>query len=173
MKVGIIGAGPAGITAAYQLSKRGVEVEVFEAGPNVGGLARTLDLWGQRVDLGPHRFFSKDRRVTRLWHEVAACDFKTVRRLTRIYYGGKFYNYPLKVSNAFHNMGVFNALQCALSYGKQVVVNFWHKPTPQNFEDWVVSAFGRKLFEMFFKSYSEKLWGISCQELDADRKSVV
>ncbi len=168
MKVGIIGAGPAGITAAYQLTKRGVEVEVFEASPNVGGLARTLDLWGQRVDLGPHRFFSKDGRVNRLWHEVAAGDFKTIRRLTRIYYGDKFYDYPLRAANAFRNMGLVNALGCGLSYGCQWIRNGWSKQSHENFEDWVVAAFGRRLFEMFFKSYSEKLWGISCQDLDAD-----
>ena len=168
MKVGIIGGGPAGITAAYQLAKRGIDVEVVEAGPNVGGLARTLDLWGQRVDLGPHRFFSQDGRVNRLWHEVAAGDFKTVQRLTRIYYGEKFYDYPLRAGNAFRNMGLVNALRCGLSYGSQWILNCGRKQTHENFEDWVVGAFGRRLFEMFFKSYSEKLWGISCHDLDAD-----
>ncbi len=168
MKVGIIGAGPAGITAAYELAKRGVAVEVFEAGPHVGGLARTLDLWGQRVDLGPHRFFSKDARVNRLWQEVAAGDFKIVKRLTRIFYDGKLYDYPLRPANALKNMGVLNAAACMTSYARQLLRNRGVRAEPATFEDWVVSAFGRKLFEMFFKSYSEKLWGIPCGELDAD-----
>lgn len=168
MKVGIIGAGPAGITAAYELAKRGVQVEVFEAGPHVGGLARTLDLWGQRVDLGPHRFFSKDARVNKVWHEVAAGDFKIVKRLTRIFYDNKFYDYPLRPANALKNMGVLNAVSCVASYGRQLIENRQIKDAPTTFEEWIVSTFGRKLFEMFFKSYSEKLWGISCNELDAD-----
>ena len=168
MKVGIIGAGPAGITAAYELAKRGVSVEVFEAAPHVGGLARTLDLWGQRVDLGPHRFFSKDARVNKVWHEVAAGDFKVVKRLTRIFYDGKLYDYPLRPANALKNMGVLNAAACVLSYARQLIENRKTKDAPATFEEWVVSTFGRKLFEMFFKSYSEKLWGIPCNELDAD-----
>ena len=168
MRVGIIGAGPAGITAAYELTKRGVRVEVFEAGPHVGGLARTIDLWGQRVDLGPHRFFSKDARVNRLWHEVAAGDFKVVKRLTRIFYDSKFYDYPLRPSNALKNMGVVSAVSCVASYARQLIVNRGLKDEPATFEEWIVSTFGRKLFEMFFKSYSEKLWGIPCSELDAD-----
>lgn len=168
MKAGIIGAGPAGITAAYELAKRGVQVEVFEAGPHVGGLARTLDLWGQKVDLGPHRFFSKDARVNKVWHEVAGRDYKTVKRLTRIYYDGKFYDYPLRPANALKNMGVLNAVACVLSYAKQLIENRKSSPAADTFEEWIVSTFGRKLFEMFFKSYSEKLWGIPCNELDAD-----
>ena len=168
MKVGIIGAGPAGITAAYELAKRGVQVEVFEAGPHVGGLSRTLELWGQRVDLGPHRFFSKNARVNKVWHEVAAGDFKVVKRLTRILYNDKFYDYPLRPANALKNMGVSNAVSCVMSYVRQLIRNRKIKNAPTTFEEWVVSMFGRKLFEMFFKSYSEKLWGISCDELDAD-----
>lgn len=168
MRAGIIGAGPAGITAAYELAKRGVHVEVFEAGPHVGGLARTLDLWGQRVDLGPHRFFSKDVRVNKVWHEVAAGDFKIVKRLTRIFYDNKFYDYPLRPANALNNMGVLNAAACVASYARQLVARRTSSEPPATFEEWIVSTFGRKLFEMFFKSYSEKLWGIRCSELDAD-----
>ena len=168
MKVGIIGAGPAGLTAAYELAKRGLHVEVFEAAPQVGGLARSLDLWGQRVDLGPHRFFSKDARVNRLWHEVAAGDFQTVKRLTRVFSGGKFYAYPLRPANALKNLGPVQAAACVASYLRQVLANRLPGPAPATFEDWVVAAFGRRLFETFFRSYSEKLWGIPCHELDAD-----
>ena len=165
MKVGIIGAGPAGITAAYQLAKAGVDIEVFEAGPSVGGLAKTIPLWNQRVDLGPHRFFSTDRRVNELWLEVVGNDYSMVDRLTRIYYDQRFYNYPLKIGNALGNMGPANAIRCLVSYFKEKLY-----PIEQDgsFEDWVVHQFGRHLFDIFFKTYSEKLWGISCKELDAD-----
>ena len=167
MRIAIIGAGPAGITAAYELAKAGTYVTVFEAGPYVGGLARSFDLWGQRVDLGPHRFFSNDTRVNRLWLEVAGKDYRMVDRLTRIYYAGKFYDYPLKAVNALVNMGPLQATACMVSYLRQ---KFGSSPddNEETFEDWVVSRFGRRLFEMFFKSYSEKLWGISCEDLDAD-----
>jgi protoporphyrinogen oxidase len=168
MKVGIIGAGPAGMTAAYQLARSGVRVEVFEASPHVGGLARTLDLWGQRVDLGPHRFFSRDHRVNHVWHEVAAGDYQVIKRLTRIYYDDKYYDYPLRPANALQNMGVVNAVSCVMSYARQRMRNLRHPAVPTTFEEWIVASFGAKLFGMFFKSYSEKLWGIRCDELDAD-----
>lgn len=164
-KVAVIGAGPAGITAAYQLAKGGVEVHLYEAGSKVGGLAKTIDLWNQKVDLGPHRFFSSDNRVNKLWLEVADGQYDMVDRLTRIYYKKKFYYYPLKPFDALKNLGVFEAGVCVLSYGKERL-----KPTKEDgsFENWVVGRFGRRLFEIFFKTYSEKLWGITCKELDAD-----
>jgi len=167
MRVGIIGAGPAGMTAAYELSKAGADVEVFERNSSVGGMARSLDLWGQRVDLGPHRFFSNDTRVNRVWLEVVAPDYDMVDRLTRILYKGKFFFYPLKPFNALANLGLLEAARCLLSYAKE-----WFRPTKlgvsPSFEEWVVSRFGRRLFSIFFKTYSEKLWGITCTELDAD-----
>ena len=165
MKVGIIGAGPAGITAAYQLTKAGIQTDVFEAGPSVGGLAKTISMWNQRVDLGPHRFFSTDRRVNEVWLDVLGDDYSMVDRLTRIYYDRKFYNYPLKIGNALKNMGPLDAAHCLGSYFLEKV-----NPTQQDgsFENWVVHQFGRHLFDVFFKTYSEKLWGISCKELDAD-----
>jgi protoporphyrinogen oxidase len=164
-KIAIIGAGSAGITAAYELTKAGMSVDVYEARDSVGGLAKTIDLWNQRVDLGPHRFFSRDKRVNELWIEAAHSDYVMVPRLTRIYYKGKFFFYPLKAFNALQNLGVFQATACLTSYIAERL-----KPTKQDgtFENWVVSRFGRKLFEIFFKTYSEKLWGISCKELDAD-----
>lgn len=165
MKVGIIGAGPAGITAAYQLAKAGINVDVYEASDAVGGLAKTVELWDQLVDLGPHRFFSTDRRVNELWLEVVGKDYSMVDRLTRIYYNQSFFNYPLKISNALGNLGPLDAVHCLTSYAKEKIA-----PTQQDgsFEDWVVHQFGRHLFEIFFKTYSEKLWGITCKELDAD-----
>jgi protoporphyrinogen oxidase len=168
MRVGIIGAGPAGITAAYQLAKAGVNVQVFEAGDTVGGLSRTFDLWGQKVDLGPHRFFSDDRRVNDVWLEVVGNDYRMVDRLTRIYYQNRFFHYPLKPMNALWNMGIGKAIQCLSSYAKERIRPSYSADQNETFESWVVVRFGRQLYEMFFKSYSEKLWGIPCDQLDAD-----
>lgn len=164
-EVAVIGAGPAGMTAAYALARDGVGVDVFEAGDQVGGMARSIDLWGQRVDIGPHRFFSNDRRVNALWLEVVGTDYRMVNRLTRIYYGGRFYYYPLKPFNALRNLGPIQATLCTLSFAKEKIA-----PTPDegSFESWVTRRFGRRLFEIFFKTYSEKLWGIGCDELDSD-----
>lgn len=161
----MIGAGPAGMTAAWRLAGAGVDVEVFEAGPRVGGLARTIELWGQRVDLGPHRFFSSDARVNRAWLEVVGDDYRMVDRLTRIYYRNRFFFYPLRPLDALANLGLPEAAACVLSYARERA-----RPGAQDgsFEDWVVSRFGRRLFEIFFKTYSEKLWGIACKDLDAD-----
>lgn len=164
-KIAVIGAGPAGITAAYELSKAGLEVHVYEAGDQVGGLARTIDLWGQRVDIGPHRFFSNDPRINLLWLEVIGQDYEMVDRLTRIYYKGKFFHYPLRVFNALKNLGIFEAARCMVSYGLERM-----KPAKPavSFEDWVSSRFGKRLFQIFFKTYTEKLWGIPCSELDPE-----
>lgn len=168
MRVAVIGAGPAGMTAAYQLAKEGVDVEVFEASDTVGGMARSFPLWGQTVDLGPHRFFSSDARVNRLWLEVVGRDYHMVERLTRIYYHCRFFHYPLQPVDALWNMGLVEAARCIGSYFKEKVLPSYHDQSQQTFESWVVGKFGRRLFEMFFKSYSEKLWGIPCEELDAD-----
>ena len=168
MRVAVIGAGPAGITAAMRLAQGGAQVSVYEAGDRVGGLARSFDLWGQRVDLGPHRFFSMDARVNRLWLDIMGRDYRMVDRLTRIHYRGKFYHYPLRPVNALANMGLLDATRCLASYLRERVAPTCDPQRDRSFESWVVSRFGRRLFDMFFKSYSEKLWGISCQELDAD-----
>lgn len=165
-KVAIIGAGPAGITAAYELSKKeNVEVHLFEAADKVGGLARSIDLWNQTVDIGPHRFFSSDKQVNSLWLEVVEQDYHMVDRLTRILYDNKFYYYPLKPFDALSKLGIFEAARCLWSYAIQ---KFKPEEDKSNFEGWVTSRFGKRLFEIFFKTYSEKLWGISCKELDAD-----
>lgn len=165
MQVAVIGAGPAGITAAYELAKKGVEVHVYEASDTVGGLARSFKLWDQIVDLGPHRFFSSHRRINELWLEVVGRDYRMVNRLTRIYYRGRFFFYPLKPFDALSRLGPFEAARCGFSY----IANRM-SPIQQDgtFENWVVNRFGRRLFEIFFKTYSEKLWGITCKQLDAD-----
>ena len=164
-KVAIVGAGPAGLTAAYQLAKGGVEVDVYEAGPSVGGMAKTFLLWGQLVDLGPHRFFSSDPRVNSLWLEVVDRDYSMVKRLTRIYYKNIFFDYPLKPINVWRGLGIFESFRCVLSFFFSKIALSKKTAT---FENWVISKFGKRLFEIFFKSYSEKLWGISCKDLDSD-----
>lgn len=163
--VAVIGAGPAGLTAAYQLAKAGVDVEVFEASGSVGGMARSRPLWGQIVDLGPHRFFSSDPRVNRLWLEVLVGDYNMIGRLTRIYYDHTFFHYPLKPLNALAGLGPVEAAACVASY---LSARIRPPADTSGFDGWVTSRFGRRLFEIFFKSYSEKLWGIGCDQLDAD-----
>jgi protoporphyrinogen oxidase len=165
MQVAIIGAGPAGLSAAYELSRQGAGVTVYEAGPQPGGMAQSLSLWGQRVDVGPHRFFSADPRVNRLWLAIAGQDYRMVRRLTRIYYRGRFFHYPLQPANALANLGPMEAVRCLASFAAAQAQPLPAEPT---FEDWVSHRFGRRLYRTFFKTYSEKLWGIPCRELDAD-----
>lgn len=168
MNIAVIGAGPAGLTAAYELARRGHPVTVFEAAGQVGGMARSFELWETRVDLGPHRFFSSDARVNALWHELVGPDFQMVDRLTRIFYRNGFFDYPLRPMNVLGRLGGLEAARCMASYGRQLLANRRHRAAPTSFEDWVVAAFGRRLFEVFFKDYSEKLWGIPCHELDVD-----
>ena len=165
-RIAVIGAGPAGMTAAYQISKeKDVEVTLFEISNSVGGLAKSIELWGQKVDIGPHRFFSSDSKVNRFWLEVVEDNYLMVNRLTRIFYNNRFFYYPLKPLDAFAKLGIIETTRCVLSYLKEKI-----SPTESkgDFETWVTSRFGKRLFEVFFKTYSEKLWGISCRELDAD-----
>jgi protoporphyrinogen oxidase len=165
MRVAVIGAGPAGMTAGYELAKHIKDVDVYEAGASVGGMAKTIDLWNQKIDIGPHRFFSNDTRINELWLEVAGKDYEMVDRLTRIYYNKKFFHYPIKAFDALKNLGIFTAAGCVISYGLEKL-----SPTKDTstFEGWVTNRFGKKLYSIFFKTYTEKLWGIPCDVLDAD-----
>ena len=165
VKIGIIGAGPAGLTAAYKLSQKGHEVVVFESENSVGGMAKTIALWGQLVDLGPHRFSSSDSRINDFWGEIIGNEYKTVNRLTRIYYKNTFFDYPLKVLNVLNGLGIIEAAHSILSY---VFARIKPPPVDSTFETWVSKRFGKHLFEIFFKPYSEKLWGVPCRELDSD-----
>ncbi|MCL9979986.1 MAG: FAD-dependent oxidoreductase [Bacteroidia bacterium] len=161
----IIGAGPAGLAAAYQLIKLGHPVTLIESTNQVGGMSRSLDMFGQIVDCGPHRFFTSDKIVNDFFHDIVGDNFTVVNRLTRIYYRNKFFDYPLKIGNVFRNISIFELTHILFSY-------FWIRIFPnksvKTFEDWVTNKFGEKLFGMFFKSYTEKLWGISCSQIDAD-----
>ncbi len=171
--VAIIGAGPAGLTAAYLLSRAGATVTVIEADPDyVGGISRTVeylspevDYKSFRFDIGGHRFFSKSREVEDLWTELLGDDMLVRPRSSRILYGGKFYSYPLKAGEALRNLGLVESARCVLSYAK---ARLWPVVAPRSFEDWVSNKFGRRLFEIFFKTYTEKVWGMSCKEISAD-----
>lgn len=161
----IIGAGPAGLTAAYQLAKVGHRPLVLEKAGQVGGIARTESYKGYRFDIGGHRFFTKVSEVEALWHEILGDDFITVPRLSRIYYRGKFYPYPLQIVPTLLNLGVAESTRIMLSYaGARLIPN----GDAQNLEKWVINRFGRRLYETFFKTYTEKVWGRSCTEIRAD-----
>ncbi|GAB2557003.1 hypothetical protein GCM10027085_55210 [Spirosoma aerophilum] len=153
------------MTAAYELVKKNHHVDIYEAQSDVGGMSRTIQLWGCLVDLGPHRFFSTNRQINELWLEVAGNDYQMVNRQTRIFYRNRFFAYPLKPFNTFRNLGLLETASCLISYVYQQVF-----PVSSNgdFESWVTNRFGKRLYRMFFKHYSEKLWGIKCTELDAD-----
>jgi len=161
----IIGAGPAGLACGYELVKKGKDVEIFESSPFIGGMARSFDLWGQRVDIGPHRFFSKQKEINAFFNELIKDDFTLVDRQTRIYYRHSFFEYPLKLGNVLTNLPPFVIIQILWYYGVQMIAPI---KDPKNFEEWVTNRFGKKLFEIFFKHYTEKLWGIKCSEIDAD-----
>lgn len=164
-KIAVIGAGPAGLTAAYILSKRGHKVDVFEASHQVGGLSGSMELWGRTVDFGPHRFFTKNDEVEKLWMEMNEDSYHMIQRKTRILYLGKFFEYPLNILNVFKNLGIRKSAHCFFSY-LYAVLN--KKEQKDNFENWVIRNFGNELYKIFFKSYTEKLWGIPCQDLDSN-----
>src|ERR1700693_3394796 len=164
--VAIIGAGPAGLTAAYLLSKNNVGVVVLEADPvYVGGISRTSTYKGFHFDIGGHRFFSKSKAVEDLWTEILPDDMLQRPRSSKIYYDDKFFTYPLKPFEALIKLGVVRSTACVLSWLKARAFPVRH---PRNFEDWVSNKFGKRLFRIFFKSYTEKVWGMSCKEISAD-----
>ena len=164
--VAIIGAGPAGLTAGYLLSKSGYRVTVIEKDPHyVGGISRTVEHDGFRFDIGGHRFFSKSKEVVDLWNEILPDDFIQRPRMSRIYYEGKFYSYPLRAFEALWNLGIFRSTLCMISYAK---AKMFPNRNIRSFQDWVVDQFGYKLFSIFFKTYTEKVWGMPCDEMSAD-----
>ncbi|MEZ4414450.1 MAG: NAD(P)/FAD-dependent oxidoreductase [Gemmatimonadota bacterium] len=161
----VIGGGPAGLTAAYLLSKRGCKVTVLEGDNILGGISQTAEYKGYRFDIGGHRFFTKIEPVEEIWKEILGPEFISVPRLSRIHYDGKFFDYPLKASNALLGLGPFRAFMMLVSYLK------WHfRPyeVEENFEQWVTNRFGKKLYETFFKTYTEKVWGLPCTEIRAE-----
>ena len=164
--VAIIGAGPAGLTAGYLLTKAGLSVAIIEKDEHyVGGISRTVEHEGYRFDIGGHRFFSKSKQVVDLWNEILPDDFIERPRMSRIYYEGKFYSYPLRAFEALWNLGIVRSTLCMMSFAKAKV--FPNKQI-KSFEDWTVNAFGWKLYSIFFKTYTEKVWGMPCDEMSAD-----
>jgi len=161
----VCGAGPAGLTAAYLLAKRGVSVTVLESSDTVGGISQTAQYKGYRFDIGGHRFFTKITPVQELWEELLGDQFIDVPRLSRIHYGGKYFNYPLQARNALSGLGIVNAIRIVASY---VDARLHPYPVEDTFEEWVCNRFGRRLYELFFKTYTEKVWGIPCSEIRAE-----
>ncbi len=162
----VIGGGPAGLTAAYELTKAGRHPIVAEADDTVGGISRTVERDGWRFDIGGHRFFTKVPEVEHLWHEILPDeDFLLRPRMSRIFYNGKYYDYPLKAMNALKNLGLIEAILCGFSY-------VWARIRPpkdqNNYEGWLVARFGWRLYRIFFKTYTEKVWGVPVSDMPAD-----
>ena len=162
----VVGAGPAGLTAALLLARSGVPVVILEASHEVGGISRTVQRDGWRFDLGGHRFFTKVPRVRHFWHEVlGADDFLRRPRMSRILYRGKLFDYPLKPVNALRGLGAREAVRCLASYA-------WTRMRPprdqSNLEGWVAARFGYRLYRIFFKTYTEKVWGVPATAIQAD-----
>ncbi len=161
----VIGAGPAGLTAALLLAERGHRVEILEADTTVGGISRTVVRNGWRFDIGGHRFFTKVPEVEALWRRLLPDDLMLRPRMSRIFYDGKFYDYPLKAMNALGNLGLLESVKCVASYG-------WARVRPpkdqSTFDGWVSARFGRRLYRTFFKTYTEKVWGVPAETLPAD-----
>lgn len=162
----VIGAGPAGLTAAYCLTAANRSVAVIERDPvYVGGISRTVRYKDFMFDIGGHRFFSKAREVVALWHEILPDDLIERPRMSRIFYDGKFFSYPLNAFEALVNLGIFRSAACMISfaYAKMFPIQ-----NVRSFHDWIRNQFGERLFSIFFKTYTEKVWGMSCDEISAD-----
>src|SRR3989344_291216 len=165
-RIVILGAGPAGLTAGYEALRRGFKnVAIFERDAEVGGLAKTVRFQGHRFDIGGHRFFSKSPWAMAWWHSMLGKDFRPVDRLSRIYYKGRFFHYPLEPFNALKMLGIWEALLIVFSYLRARLAPIQPEST---FEAWMVNRFGWRLYKTFFKSYTEKVWGVSTKELSAD-----
>lgn len=165
MKVVILGAGPAGLAAALALTKHGHTPIVLEMSGTVGGMCRTVSYKDYLFDIGGHRFFTKFDEVQALWEEILGDDLLLRPRLSRIFYQGKFFDYPLRATNALKNLGLRESARCMLSYGRAKMRG---RGDETNFEEWVSNRFGYRLFDIFFRSYTEKVWGIPTNEIGAD-----
>jgi len=161
----VVGAGPAGLTAAYELNQHGVKSTVLEADNVVGGISRTINHLGYRFDIGGHRFFSKVPLINELWQEMLGEQFLLRPRLSRIHYDGYFFDYPLKMTNALMGLGIKEAMLVGLSYVNAMLIPSLPEIT---FEQWVSNRFGRRLYSIFFKTYTEKVWGMPCSEISAE-----
>jgi len=162
----IIGAGPAGLTAAWEADKHGCKTLILESDSVVGGISRTVNKNGWKFDIGGHRFFTKVDEVYEIWDEILGKeDFLLRPRMSRIYYNKKFFDYPLKPFNALSNLGIIEAFRCVLSY---ILVRINPPKNQDNFENWVAARFGWRLYNIFFKTYTEKVWGVDATKIGAD-----
>src|SRR4051812_15183105 len=161
----VLGGGPAGLTAGYLLGRMGRDVVVFEAESQVGGLAKTVERDGYRFDLGGHRFFTKSIEVDTLWHEVLGDEFLRRPRMSRIYWNNRYLDYPLRGPDVIRKLGPVELIRCVASYGRAAARR---NKVDDSLEDWVSNRFGRRLFELFFKSYTEKVWGVPTSEIRAE-----
>ncbi len=164
--VAVLGAGPAGLTSAWTLARRGHSATVLEADGTVGGISKTIEFEGYRFDLGGHRFYTKLEEVRRLWEQMLGTELLTRPRLSRIYFGNRFFNYPLRAEDVVKGLGLVESARCAWSFF------YWRRRLrhlrPQTFEEWVVRRFGRRLYDAFFRSYTEKVWGIPGSEIQSE-----
>jgi protoporphyrinogen oxidase len=200
-KVAVIaGAGPAGLTAALEMLRRSdVSPIVFDTANQVGGISRTVNYRGNRMDLGGHRFFSKSDWAMRWWQEilpVAECESPEQplrmsyhgqhrdwvpgmrgpassdsvllirRRLSRIFYRRRFFDYPLRInSDTLRNMGLLETIRTGMSYAQARLA---HRSPEVSLEDFLINRFGDRLYRTFFKSYTEKVWGVPCEKISAE-----
>lgn len=164
-KVVIMGGGPAGLSSGYHLIKNGINTKLYESDSEVGGISKTIEYKGYYFDLGGHRFFTKFDDVNNLWNEVLGENFRKTPRLSRIYYNNKFFNYPLTPMNALMGVGVLDTFSILFSYIKSKLSPY---PEEDTFEQWVSNRFGKKLYSIFFKTYTEKVWGIPCSSIQAE-----
>jgi len=161
----IIGAGPAGLAAASNLSNHKIDIIILEKDSKVGGLSSTVEYKGYRFDIGPHRFFTKNKLVFDWWRDILKEDFVKRPRLSRIYYNGKFFDYPISIGNVLSNLGIFNSFPICFSYLKSRLLPY---SDGECFEKWAINQFGNRLYQIFFKNYTEKIWGIPCSQISAD-----
>jgi len=164
----VIGAGPSGLAAAHELLKKQNKVFIFEKSNSIGGLARTIDYKNCKYDIGPHRFYTLNKEINNFYNEILGADTITVKRLTRILYNNKFFLYPLSPFNTLFNLGLIKAIKILTSYFVAKINTIFFNKKINNFEDWVISNFGNELYKTFFKSYTEKVWGIDCKNISKD-----
>ncbi len=167
-RIVVLGGGLTGLSAGYVLSSAGLPVAVFEHDSVVGGISKTVERNGFRFDLGPHRFFTKDARIEAFVKDLMGDELIVVPRRTEIFIRGKYFNYPLEPVNALFGMGIFSTLRILANYGWERIKRLVKKPVPVSLEDWVVANFGRTLFDIYFKEYSEKVWGVDCSRISAE-----